>query len=185
MAIDADIVKTENSLRRVKRVCRVLDIMLKVALALFCIFWIVSLILTIASIVSPAEHSSSSSMGFLLLAKQLIIGTLTASLLLIAGRIFSEISKGRSPFDIIQVKRMRLISLIFLLFVALEILFTPGLISVALGSSFDLFYTSEVSGDGNIIPVNLGSLFTSAVFFCLSYVFEYGVLLQKLSDETV
>ena len=41
------------------------------------------------------------------------------------------------------------------------------------------------TNDNTIIPINLVPLIASAVIFAFSFVFEYGVLLQEFSGETL
>lgn len=40
-------------------------------------------------------------------------------------------------------------------------------------------------GDGVVADLSISTLVASAIGFVLSYVFKYGALLQRLSDDTV
>lgn len=76
------------------------------------------------------------------------------------------------------------LSLVALVFVIVELLFTAGL-------SYDLipeYGYSMVINDGNSEPtinLNIGMLVFSAIMYSLSAIFRYAALLQQLSDETV
>ena len=88
------------------------------------------------------------------------------------------------PFSLPQVDRLGFISLVALVFVIVELLFTAGL-------SYDLipeYGYSMVINDGNSEPtinLNIGMLVFSAIMYSLSAIFRYAALLQQLSDETV
>jgi hypothetical protein len=114
-----------------------------------------------------------------------VLRLLTMSLSIVAGilifaalmQVFGNISTGNSPFTI---KQARILSLIGWFLVADAILvalisMTPlpemkiGILTLGLESP----------------RLDLTSIIGAIVFFCFSYTFKYGSLLQQLSDDTV
>lgn len=92
--------------------------------------------------------------------------------------------QGRKTVLVTSSRSAGLISLVALVFVIVELLFTAGL-------SYDLipeYGYSMVINDGNSEPtinLNIGMLVFSAIMYSLSAIFRYAALLQQLSDETV
>ena len=41
------------------------------------------------------------------------------------------------------------------------------------------------SSNGNILSINAGSILGSALLLTMSFVFEYGVILQEFTDDTL
>lgn len=107
---------------------------------------------------------------------------------LIFGKMLKDISKSRTPFTLNNAKLLKDLALILLIYAALETLlaavgaqleFTIDNNSIQVGSMIRDF----LSNSGTTL--NLFPLLMSAMFFALSYVFKYGVLLQQESDETL
>lgn len=102
--------------------------------------------------------------------------------------MLGDISEGRTPFTLQNAKRLLFLALILLLYAVLEMLLATvdsqfilsvGEHSIEVGS----FIRDLASNSGTTL--NLFPLLMSAMFFALSYVFKYGVLLQQESDETL
>lgn len=103
-------------------------------------------------------------------------------------KILADISQERTPFTIQNSNRLAFLAIVLLLYVVFETLL------VTVDSQFVLSlgeYSVEV---GNLVrsfstdsgtTLNLFPLLMAAMFFALSYVFKYGVLLQQESDETL
>lgn len=91
--------------------------------------------------------------------------------------VCKETSQGLSPFRVIQVRRFRIASLCVLSVALLSPLISAESPSVTFGGI--------VGGIVSEPTVNVSYFGTSAVLFLLSFVFEYGVLLQNVSDDTV
>lgn len=106
----------------------------------------------------------------------------------VLGNMLSDISEDRTPFTFQNANRLRLLALILLLYTVLE-----WLVAVT-NTQFVLLMSNGAFKIGNIVSsfssangttFNLFPLVIAAVFFALSYVFKYGVLLQQESDETL
>lgn len=104
------------------------------------------------------------------------------------GRMLGDISQDRTPFTLQNARRLLFLALILLLYAALEALLA------SVDSQFILLVDNNSIEVGNFIrdlasnsgtTLNLFPLLMAAMFFALSYVFKYGVLLQQESDETL
>ena len=107
---------------------------------------------------------------------------------LILSKILESISDDRTPFTIKNANRLLWLALIMLLYdllgellniVDTQFLLQIGDSSIMVGT-FVRDYSSNAGTTIDIFP-----LVIAAVFFALSYVFKYGVLLQQESDETL
>ncbi len=107
---------------------------------------------------------------------------------LVFVKILSDISASRTPFTLRNASLLQQLALILLVYTALETLLA------AIGSQFAFSAESNFIQVGGLVrdflsntgtTLNLFPLLMSAMFFALSYVFKYGVLLQQESDETL
>lgn len=89
-----------------------------------------------------------------------------------AGFLFRAFAKCESPFDKRIIVRMRL--------------FAFSLLPWAAFSSIQSYLLSKLLGYANVnFSINLTVIFTVLVIFALTYIFKYGAVLQKESDETL
>ena len=89
-----------------------------------------------------------------------------------AGFLFRAFAKCESPFDQRVITRMRL--------------FAFSLLPWAVFSYIQGYLLSKLLNTANMnINVNLAVIFTILVIFALTYIFKYGAVLQKESDETL
>lgn len=107
---------------------------------------------------------------------------------LIFGNFLGDISEERTPFTMKNSKRLKWLGFILLLYSVLEeaLAFTASQFGITLASSsiyMESFARNHLPGAGTTL--DLFPLLMSAMFFALSYVFKYGVLLQQESDETL
>lgn len=103
-------------------------------------------------------------------------------------KMLHDISGARTPFTLFNVKRLFHLAVILLFYSVLEALL------IAVDAQFMVFIGENEIQVGNMFydftahsgtTLNLFPLLMSAMFFALSYVFKYGVLLQQESDETL
>lgn len=89
-----------------------------------------------------------------------------------AGLLCKAFAKCVSPFDEIVIKRMRL--------------FAISLLPWSLFSMLGNLMLTFMSGASKVtLSINLAVIFTVLVIFALAYIFKYGAVLQKESDETL
>lgn len=177
-----DVEETEHSLTRVRRVCTLITVALKVILVVTCIYWVISTLLMCYSLVNPGSFSFLGATSVLNILLFILYDVAIGSMFVVFIRIFSSASRGESPFTLDQVKRLRTIAVLLLLCAVLDFGITVD------GSLFqyggvNIGYIS--TSDTMIFPINFGLLISAAVVFAFSFVFKYGVLLQELSDDTL
>lgn len=174
-----------DSFARMKSVSRFISVLFTAALVLLVIGALVFIALLIVSVLFPDSRQdplSFSGPEIILLAFFLIVA---GSVLWVIRKIFNDIAKGISPFSHNNAKRIRWVAWLLLIDVLLEIVVSPGFGAIVHVSSLDVGYIASSATKYPVLPINSGSLVGSVISFCLSVVFEYGYLLQRLSDETV
>lgn len=167
-----------SSLSKTKRTCGRISVAMKIALCIFCFWWIYTSVLMCNALVSHSALNDAASVS----APGLITYLLHCAVVLLIGlilvRVFSDSARGESPFTLMQVKRLRITA-------ALLILYTVAEFAVSLGASFMIASGSAIGQGGSVVTLDAAPIVAAAVIFAFSFVFKYGVLLQELSDETL
>ena len=172
--LEADLVEAEASMKKIRKVCRFIALGLRVILFVYAVYWTVALFNMVTSFVSI----DGGSQNIIRVVLHLLHGLTIASLLLLFSSIFADTKRGRSPFAMSQVKRLRIIAGLLLV----DFGVTLNTISFQSGS----LSSGYVSTNSNvIIPINLAPIFGAAVTFAFSFVFKYGILLQEFTDKTL
>ena len=173
-----DAKETERSLLKTNRVCKFICMLMKLVFLLLCVWWTGSIGVMGCSLVNPDILNNVIKVNALMLAIYFasVVVMVVACLCLI--RIFSDASKGSSPFTMVQVRRLRLVAGSLLLYGVLEFVMT-----IAVSSAQQGFANMTLNGE--VATINLFPLVAAAVVFAFFFVFKYGVLLQELSDDTI
>ncbi|WP_270295857.1 DUF2975 domain-containing protein [Eggerthella sinensis] len=172
--MDADAKETESSLIRTNKVCKFICALMKLVFVFVCIWWA---IVIVVMIIALFDSNSINNVGYLSLPA-LVLYVLSCVVMAVTCvtliKIFSDASKGCSPFTMVQVQRLRLMAIALLSYAILE---------------FAITYCSSFARQDwvgpSIATVDLFAIVAAAVVFAFSFVFKYGVLLQELSDETL
>lgn len=176
-----------GSLGRVRRVCRFIYIALKVLFAVFCVAWIVSLGTILYSLVNPSAFAEIENADLPSLILCILYGAIAAAMFVVFIRMFAGVAKSESPFTLIQVKRLRIISMLLVFYAIVDAcvaISTPFLQLCQMGSNqMGSGYASTT--EWVVFPINFSAFIAAVVVFAFSFVFKYGVLLQKRSDETL
>lgn len=170
-----DIEESANSLKRMGSALRI------VFLALAAIIIVAGILIAVSS-VSNGTSGDQSPNGAPQTFLAFFFMVLLASVLLLSSGMFSDIAKGMSPFSDKQVRRLRVISALFLIAFFADALIPLGSAAIGSGASLE---TRAVADEYLSFKVNPLILSCSIFFFALSFVFKYGSLLQSLSDDTV
>ena len=149
-----------NALSKAKRACIRVRWVLICVTALFACGWGASLIVLVIDCIE------NDPLSFVPLTYLLCYGSLVLAVFMVMLQVFSDVIRDGKPFSLPQADRLGFISLVALVFVIVELLFTAG--------------NSEPT-----INLNIGMLVFSAIMYSLSAIFRYAALLQQLSDETV
>ena len=115
----------------------------------------------------------------------IMLWIITSLSLWITCCIFKDISHGISPFSKKHAKRLRILGIITLGSMIVEALVSPDVSSTIHAGAVVISANFSEPPRYPYIPINAQSLVSSIFCICLSLVFEYGSLLQKLSDDTI
>ncbi|MEG0503588.1 MAG: hypothetical protein RR547_02995 [Raoultibacter sp.] len=159
--------------------------MFGIAFALFCTAWAIMFAALCILAFFPGFISDSPSIGLMPIVMCIVFGSLVAILLRSAWQVFRDVPKGGSPFSRTQVRRIRRIAYVLLAYAVAEMIFSAGTALLVSGGDTVIGYSVTSGQDVPIISINVGMFAFSIIFYCLSLVFEYGTLLQRLSDETL
>lgn len=174
--LDAETEATEFLLIKTRKICHFISYVMIAVFAFLCIWWLISIGVMICSLLNPSF--SDNPVNGLALVNYVLCGIAMEAICVTRIRIFSDTSKGQSPFTMLQVKRLRLVAIALLAYAVLEF-------GMTCSATFMKQGWMDASA-GNVSPtLNLFPLVAAAVVFAFSFVFKYGVLLQELSDETL
>ena len=180
-----DAKETEASLGKIKRICRALGIFLKFSIFAFLAIWAVFVATCAIRLVGSDPQTVNLFEEMLSLVSVVVMGPLVAYLIKIGSDVFLDVVRGESPFTSIRSIRMRKVAVVLLVYAVLEAILSPGFAAILQMGGLDLGYRVTESLLGPSIPINMGVLLVAATLWALSLVFEYGVLLQELSDDTI
>lgn len=170
----------ESSLSGAKKVCRCLKGISFVCLATLLAAWLLLLILMIADAMTGGLDAHQVK-GLLFVA---LYGTAALLLLFVAYRSFSDVASGGSPFTMKQVARFRNSALLLLALVLVDAFLSTGFIYGIDVGGVDFVALGNFGTDNNQIRINATMLFFAIMLFGIAALFRYGVLLQRLTDET-
>ena len=174
----------ESALNRIKRISKIVQILLKVALICFTLFLAFLLAAIMFSLLLPASLPEDITVNVSSLLFLVVFGAVTWLLIKIILDIFGDVVNGKSPFTMQQVKRFRLVAALFLVSAIIEAVTSIGVMPIIFAGSMGINYVTSPSLASSM-TINAGNLFCAMIFWALSLVFKYGVLLQRFSDETL
>lgn len=179
---DSSVETTEDSLKRIGSVCRFICVVMKILFVVFCFYWILTTGLLVYSFAQSGQlYTNVAESLFRIMLHLSYAAAVIIAFASILG-VFSDVAKGESPFSMRQVKRLRLISCMLIVYAILDFLISWNNSLFQVGA----IEVGYVSTNGNsIIAFNFSPLIAAAVVFAFSFVFKYGVLLQELSDDTL
>lgn len=169
----------KHSLGRTRKICKAIQYIFMVAFVLYALSLIASLVgvvLAVGGVGFPA-----TAVTFLYVAMH---GALILWFLLIMVNMFAEVGRSMPPFSERQANRLRLISILAVIFVILELVFTASMsYNIIPEVGYSIGINDAYPADS--INLNVGMLAFSAIMYSLSALFRYAALLQQLSDDTV
>ncbi|WP_143412158.1 hypothetical protein [Arabiibacter massiliensis] len=177
-----DLKETAQSLAKVKSICSFIAVTLKIVFPIVCLYWAFTVILIIGTLVNPDAFDFFGTSDLTSTLLYLLYDITIAAMFVTFIKIFSDASKGESPFTLLQVKRLRVLALLLLLCGIIDISATASASIMQYGNVDAGYYSTT---DNIVIPINFAPFITAAVIFAFSFVFKYGVLLQEFTDETL
>lgn len=174
-ALEASLAKVKGASKVAKTIC---DLIVFVIL----IVWVGLVVFSLLGRFSgEGPNPFSVNLGTLIYFS--VILALMAAFVRVVAVVFAGVVRGESPFRREQVKRMRLMAYLMIAKAAAEALFSVGNSSIMQLDNWTFMCIDSGLFSGKMFYVDAGSLFLAAVIICLSIVFEYGTLLQRLSDD--
>ena len=169
------------SLTKAKRLCMAIKTLIAIGASLFLICYaVVWVLLLVLSLQRGIEGTTMAALvGFLATG---ICGGVGAFL---AYKIFDDLVRRDAIFTARQVKRLKVIALIFALLFVIELLLPSSSLIIDSGGMEVVGLVDDSASYIDTPKLNLGSLLFAAVFYCASAIFEYASLLQQASDETI
>lgn len=164
----------DKSLGLVRKSCLIISYVVA------AIVFLVILLYVIALSVSIADGLALSGEGLIAALYSTLRNSVIIVSLLLVSIVFSSASRNMTPFGIKQTARLRVISLLLFVLVALDACFVVdyhGDIEV-FGSQIEIIIATTSS-------LNIPALVLAAVAFCMSVIFRYGALLQEEEDALV
>lgn len=174
--------ETNSSLVKVRKVCKFLCSAMKVLFVIFCFGWLAASAATLYSLINPSAFNVVSNVSAISAVLCIVYGAIAASIILVLIGMFSDAAKGESPFTMKQVKRLRIVSAMLVLYALIDFVVSASTPFTRF-DNLGLGYTSVTAK--TVIPINFTPIIAAAIVFAFSFVFKYGVLLQELSDETL
>lgn len=170
----------ETSLSGARRVCKYLKNISLVCSAVFLVAWLLLLILMIAD--AAAKGFDAHKLKSMLYVAS--YGAVTLLLLFVAFRSFSDVVNGESPFTMKQVSRFRYSALLLVVLVVVD-----AALSTGFSYAFDIAGVNYAAlGNHGIdqkhVRIDAKPIFFAVILYGISALFRYGVLLQRLTDET-
>lgn len=170
----------EAAMAKVRRACRLLQRICAVCLVAFSIAWIVLICLQIVFAID--QQWEASRYGEVLFA--FMHGFVIVILLFAATLSFSDVAKGHSPFTAKQVYLFRLASILLVLLAVVDAILSTSFYFGFEVAGFDIAaYQGHQMGSAKV-NIDMMTLFFAAILYGVSVLFRYGVLLQRLTDET-
>ena len=182
--MDAETENTKASLDQVNKVCRRLRLAIKVIFVVICVFWAIAAGSMIWTLVNDGVFGAGTDTNIVSLLLHIARGVVVVVLYLILAHIFDDTVDGESPFTMKQVDRLKAAALALVVYAVLGIVL--GYFSALMQmNGFSSGYIPSAGSDNVIMSVDFSPFIAAAAVFAFSYVFKYGVLLQKFSDETL
>lgn len=171
--LDIELEEANSSLQKTRKICNYISVGLRVVFGLICIYWIIVVGAMLLSMSNPSlVIVQDDGISFFSILLYLAYGFIN---------IFSNTAKGETPFAMSQVKRLRIIAVLLLLYAVLDMVATNAMAVMQI----DVINSGYISTNSAIVTVNFTPFIAAAVVYAFSFVFKYGVLLQEFSDETL
>ena len=171
------------SLLRLENIAKPLYVALRVVMVTFAIGWSLLFVAFFVSL-ATSEVGLYDLVCHLLYAVPVAVSAfINIYILYVIGSICDSIRHGSSPFTMHTSRQIKVVSFLLLVSFVLQ-----AVVSVIPCDGYSLGVMRiglAKQGDGVVADLSISTLVASAIGFVLSYVFKYGALLQRLSDDTV
>ena len=147
---------------------------------LLVLYWLIQMSVTVYFAVKGEPSASAGEQNVFTLVYSLLFSAYIIAVMVMVIRLLQSIRRGSTPFTMVNVRRLRQIGWMLVAFELLLHLTTRLFWAAASGRIEEgekvVYYFSSTAG--MVLIVGLAVL-------AISLVFQYGVELQQLSDETL
>ena len=147
---------------------------------LLVLYWLIQMAISLYFTLTGGTPAGEAEQSLYNLLFSLLFSAFVVAVMVMVIRLLQSIRKGSSPFTMANVRRLRAIGWMLILFEVLQHVTTRLFWAVASGRVEDgekvVYYFSSTAGMVAIVGLAV---------LAISVVFQYGVELQQLSDETL
>ena len=149
-------------------------------IVLLVLYWLIQMAISIYFVITGEAPPNEAEQSLFNLFYSLLFSAFVVAVMVMVIRLLQSIRKGSTPFTIANVRRLRAIGWMLILFEVLQHVTTRLFWAVASGRVEDgekvVYYFNSTAGMVAIVGLAV---------LAISVVFQYGVELQQLSDETL
>ena len=167
----------EQAVVRIKKTCRVVYVILWVLFVFAIMFFSVGIVLGILLFLSVNIVPVIGRIDPLSFLSFVIFAILTILVLRNALLLLKDVLSDIPPFSLKQANRIRNISYLLFGKVLLDLIIPTRI--VPLEADPISFSYEIIQSPALLININVETLIMASLFFCISLIFKYGVLLQK------
>ena len=143
----------------------------------FTLLCLIALIMPDTEVISSSLEGSVSGIFLLLFSYGLACLSLW-----VMCKISKDMANKSSPFTRQNAKALKILGALFIFRAAIDAYFSVGVPPEVATSNLYFAYTPN---DQGLLHVDVQMLIVASACFLLSFIFEHGRLLQKLTDDTV
>ena len=147
---------------------------------LLVLYWLIQTVFSVYFAITGDMPSNEAEQSVFNLVFSLVFSAFVVTIMVMVIRLLQSIQKGTTPFTMVNARRLRRIGWMLVLFEVLQHVTTRLFWSVSSGMVEDgetvVYYYSSTAGMVAIVGLAV---------LAISVVFQYGVELQQLSDETL
>lgn len=145
--------------------------------------WAGLLVASLFSMFSSLDSAALLGQNVYNLVTIALVGAVITLIVYTVTMMLKDVVHEVSPFNSIQIKRIRFIALLVLIYGVLDTFLISNFStwSGIEGVSFGKTIVSE--GNESSISINIGVFATALIVYAFSVIFEYGVKLQQQSDS--
>lgn len=171
----------ERSFEKIKKICVVIRFVCAAMLVVLPVAWCVLILILFPGIIGDGLDAGEAVRLTYIIVAFVLVETFTY----IVFKIFLDIVRGETPFTLKQITRIKVAALLVFVFALVDMVISSSFSFSGELLGLDLVFDHAGSSDSNTININLGLVLMSVGLYCVSAIFEYGVLLQQISDETL
>ena len=152
----------------------------KLFFGLLVLYWLIQMVISIYFMITGEASPGEAQQDMFTLFFSLVFSAFIIAIMVMVIRLLQSIQRGSTPFTVANARRLRRIGWMLVAFELLQRLMTRLFWAAASGRVENgekvVYYYNSTAG--MVLIVGLAVL-------AISLVFQYGVELQKLSDETL